>query len=127
VDIGIATEKSINRYNDKIRSQLLRETDILRNESSISASCSLPSLDPFHTSVSSLIKKLAPLDCGTLHSSFQNNIVSVKGEDIAAVKFQIVSRPKLNDFDSKLSDPVVMQNYKKQNYASKMYSIKPGK
>lgn len=123
--IWIATEEPVDLYAGQLRRQLTRTTTL--NGSTLpSTSCSLPNLDPFHSSLKSLIQELDPLDCGTLHSNFEKKVLYVKGEDVVSVKYQIITRPELHDFGVKLSDPVVIENMYKVEETSNFYPVKPG-
>ncbi|XP_031563784.1 uncharacterized protein LOC116299293 [Actinia tenebrosa] len=124
--IWIATEEPVDLYAGKIRRQLIMTTTL--NDSTIVqlSACRLPSLDPFHPSLKSLIQELDPLDCGKLHSSFEKSILHVKGEDVVSVKYRIISRPEMHDFGVKLSDPVEIENIYKVEEPSNLYPIRPG-
>ncbi|XP_031563798.1 uncharacterized protein LOC116299306 [Actinia tenebrosa] len=87
--------------------------------------CKLPVLDPFHKSVKSLIVPSPPLDCGKLHSSFENNTLQVKADGVVAVAYRIISRPKGDDFSSIVSEPLVVMN-SKQDARKNVYEVEPG-
>jgi hypothetical protein len=89
MDIRIAKEASVNRGNDKLRSQPFNTKQ--HHEKRVEQSCSLPSGTKSAKSQSFLhvksLKKLAPVDSRTFHFSFQNNTFHVKEEDVVAVNF----------------------------------------
>lgn len=91
----------------KIRSR----TGVLHTESVHDVACRLPTLDPFHSSVSQFTEDLGKLRCeGVNYSSFDNNVLRVEGEGIVSAQYRKIERTSGNDFDVSLSDPVEVQN-----------------
>ena len=76
-----------------------------------SSACRLPHLDPFHPSILKFVKDLGKLQCeGDRYSSFINNLLEVKGEDIYSAKYRTIERPEGDDFKVVLSDPTSLSN-----------------
>lgn len=76
--------------------------------------CQLPTLNPFHPSVTQFMKDLGKLCCtGETYSSFQNNVLQVKGKGIVSAQYSKIERMPGNDFDVVLSNPVSVQNTQK--------------
>lgn len=91
----------------KIRSR----TGVLYKKSAQGVACRLPSLDPFHSSVSRFTEDLGKLRCeGASYSSFDNNVLRVEGEGIVSALYRKIDRTSGNDFDVSLSDPVKVQD-----------------
>jgi hypothetical protein len=99
---------------------------LAKDNTSVSAPCRLPSLDPLHKTVKDLMTNLGGLDCGTLQSSFRNNTLHIEGDDIVSVSYRIIIRPAHNDFGSSLSESVSVPNsFKSENSPYKQ--VKQGK
>lgn len=76
-----------------------------------SSACRLPYLDPFHPSILKFVKDLGKLQCkGDRYSSFINNLLEVKGEDIYSAQYRTIERPQGDDFKVILSDPTSLSN-----------------
>ena len=76
--------------------------------------CQLPTLNPFHPSVTQFMKDLGKLRCtGETYSSFHNNVLQVKGKGIVSAQYRKIERMPGNDFDVVLSNPVSVQNTQK--------------
>ena len=76
-----------------------------------SSACRLPNLDPFHPSILKYVKDLGKLQCkGDRYSSFINNLLEVKGEDIYSAQYRTIERPQGDDFKVVLSDPTSLSN-----------------
>ncbi|KAL9978380.1 hypothetical protein ACROYT_G015885 [Oculina patagonica] len=57
------------------------------------------------------VKDLGKLQCnGERYSTFINNVLEVKGDDITSVQYRTIERPTGDDFNVKLSDPVNVWN-----------------
>ena len=90
----------------KIRSR----TGVLFTKSVHDVACRLPTLDPFHSSVSQFTEDLGKLSCeGVNYSSFDNNVLRVEGEGIVSAHYRKIERTSGNDFEVSLSDPVKVQ------------------
>lgn len=60
------------------------------------------------------MKDLGKLRCtGETYSSFQNNVLQVKGKGIVSAQYSKIERMPGNDFDVVLSNPVSVQNTQK--------------
>ncbi|KAJ7392266.1 hypothetical protein OS493_013645 [Desmophyllum pertusum] len=95
------------RTHDVLVENTLRPTDKSENSA---ASCKLPNLDPFHSSVIKFIKDLGKLRCeGASYSSFENNVLRVEGEGIASAQYRKIERTPGDDFGVVLSDAVRVQ------------------
>lgn len=87
----------------KIRSQ----TGVLYTKHVHDVACSLPALDPFHSSVFQFTEDLGKLRCeGANYSSFENNVLRVEGEGIVSALYRKIERTSGDDFDVSLSEPV---------------------
>ena len=76
-----------------------------------SSACRLPNLDPFHPSILEFVKDLGKLQCkGDRYSSFINNLLEVKGEDIYSAQYRTIERPHGDDFKVVLSDAMSLSN-----------------
>jgi len=77
----------------------------------LSSACRLPNLDPFHPSVLEFVKDLGKLQCKEeRYSSFINNLLEVKGEDIYSARYRTIERPYRDDFNVVLSDAISLSN-----------------
>lgn len=81
------------------------------NEGGSVVACKLPEVDPFHPSVVKFIADLGKLHCeGANYSSFENNVLRVRGEDIVSAQYRKIERTPGDDFNVVLSDPVRVHN-----------------
>ena len=77
----------------------------------LSSACRLPNLDPFHPSIVEFVKDLGKLQCkGERYSSFIDNLLEVKGEDIYSARYRTIDRPHGDDFKVVLSDAMSLSN-----------------
>ena len=91
----------------KIRSQ----SGVLYKKRAHDVACSLPALDPFHSSVFQFTEDLGKLRCeGVNYSSFENNVLRVEGAGIVSALYRKIERTSGNDFDVSPSDPVKVQD-----------------
>lgn len=99
------TFKSTFRFKKTLRFKYVKHVG------NYSSACRLPNLDAFHSSILEFVKDLGKLKCeGVRYSSFANNVLEVRGEQITSVMYKTVERPPEDDFNVVLSDPVSMIN-----------------
>ena len=103
--------RNIRSRTGILSSKIRPRTGVLSEESVRDVACSLPFLDPFHSSVLQFTKDLGKLRCeGASYSSFGNNVLRVEGEGIVSAQYRRIERTPGDDFDVVLSDPVKVQN-----------------
>ncbi|KAL9978381.1 hypothetical protein ACROYT_G015887 [Oculina patagonica] len=68
-------------------------------------------MDPFHPSILKFVKDLGKLQCkGERYSTFINNVLEVKGDNIYSVQYRTIERPRGDDFKVVLSEPKSLSN-----------------
>ena len=114
-----SVEFSLNRVGIPTRSSATNNKPNLENE----PACKLPSLDPEHPRVMEFIKDIGSLVCkGNTFSSFDRDVLAVKGDGIASVKYWTVAQKEGDDFNRELVGPTIVSNAftskKKKNWKS---------
>lgn len=88
-----------------------RRVKYVKRVGNYSSACRLPNLDPFHPSILKFVTDLGKLHCkGERYSSFVNNVLEVKGDGFATVKYRTIERPRGDDFNVTLSEPKSLLN-----------------
>lgn len=111
--IGVA----VTNTKDKVNLSHSKENST--NQSN--AACTLPVLDPFHSSVIHFMKDLGKLRCnGVSYSSFENNVLRIEGEGVVSAQYRKIERSPHNDFGVVLSDPVNVETTSGSRLAAKI-------
>ena len=110
--------KVLDHQVNSTRSTENYEVGKLKEETD-SVACKLPKVDPFHATVLEFIKDTGPLKCGerTL-SSFQDDVLTVSGKGVIAIRYWIILRSPGTDFSSQLEGPKKLLNGQSVNQHS---------
>ena len=117
----------VSEYLQDLQQGAAKTEPSLTNE----PACKLPSLNAEHPKVMQFIKDIGPLVCkGNTFSSFDRDVLAVKGDGIASVKYWTVARKDGDDFNRELVGPTIVSNAftgkEKKNLKAVLNNLEPG-